>query len=721
MNKMELLAPAGNMNALKAAVAAGCDAVYLGLQSFSARAFAGNFSREEFQEAIRYCHMRDVRIYVTMNTLLFEEELETAFSDLDFLYENNCDALLVQDLGLLHYIRTRYPDFAVHCSTQMHIHNIEGVRFMQKQGVSRVVLARETPIEIIEEACRTGMEIEVFVYGAACISYSGQCLMSEAVKHRSANRGRCAQCCRLQYFPEKGETFPEGSYILSPKDLNMINVIPRLKEAGVSSLKIEGRMKREEYVYLAVKTFREAIDACYEGRPYKVSPQREKELKLMFNRGFSQGHMMHASTAERMSPFRPNHQGIVIGTVKEVSGDRIRIALTQDLHQHDGLRIINEPTDTGFTVNRMYRQGKLTASAKANETVWVECRQKPFPKPGQKVLKTTDTELIRETDDAIARSQRTSDITVRYEAVIGRPLIVSMTDNRGNSVTAVSAAPVQKAVKAPVTKERMEEILSKTDKDPYRIQNISGICEDIFLPVREINEVRRNAFAALNDARTIWNHRSGRKEYCFDLPEKPYPQKRIIADSDHPGTDERVLWISERNGLNCTQTVRESLNKPGNHNGEVIHEIGTLNGGLKDCIAGMTLNCSNSYALAFLLSQPGIHAVIFSSELTNPMIRDTLSAFEKRYGWMPATYRLVYGRRTVMYIKKGFTSQKGLRSITDFHGKKYELAYNENIVEILEPDAYCSDNPYCMGSYLITDDQQEKEIEEAYEEIYARI
>ena len=721
MKKMELLAPAGNMNAMKAAVAAGCDAVYLGLQSFSARAFAGNFSREEFQEAIRYCHMRDVRIYVTMNTLLFEEELEAAFSDLDFLYENDCDALLVQDLGLLHYIRSRYPDFAVHCSTQMHIHNIEGVRFMQKQGVSRVVLARETPIEIIEEACQTGMEIEVFVYGAACISYSGQCLMSEAVKHRSANRGRCAQCCRLQYFPEKGETFPEGSYILSPKDLNMINAIPRLKEAGVSSLKIEGRMKREEYVYLAVKTFREAIDACYENRPYRVSAQREKELKLMFNRGFSQGHMMHATAEERMSPFRPNHQGIVIGTVKEVNGDRIRIALTQDLHQHDGLRIINEPTDTGFTVNRMYRQGKLTASAKANENVWVECRQKPFPKAGQKVLKTTDTELIRKTDEAITESQRSSDITVKYEAVIGKPLYVTITDNRGNCISACSEMTVQKAKNAPITQERLEEILCKTDKDPYTIRSITGTCEDIFLPVREINEVRRKAFAALNDARAQWNPRVGRKEYRCEVAEKPYPEFRIIADSDHPGTDSRVLWISERKGIRSTPVVRESLNMPERHEGDVIHEIGTLNSSLRNCIAGMTLNCSNSYALAFLLKQPGINAVILSSELSNPMIRETLSAFETRYGWTPAVYRLVYGKRTVMYIKKGFTSRRGLRSIVDFHGKKYELAYNENIVEILEPDPYRSDNPYCMGSFLIPDAQQEKEIEEAYEEIYGRI
>ena len=242
MKKAELLAPAGNMDALKAAVAAGCDAVYLGMQIFSARAFAGNFSHEELQKAVRYCHIRDVRVYVTVNTMLFETEIENAKKEIDFLYRIDVDALLIQDLGLFHYVRTCYPDFDVHCSTQMHVHNLAGVRFMQEEGAARAVIARESPLELIREACATGMEVEAFVYGAICISYSGQCLMSASVKNRSANRGMCAQCCRLKYYPDSG-SFPEGEYILSPKDLNVINELPQLLDTGVCSLKIEGRMK----------------------------------------------------------------------------------------------------------------------------------------------------------------------------------------------------------------------------------------------------------------------------------------------------------------------------------------------------------------------------------------------------------------------------------------------------------------------------------------------
>ena len=266
MKKTELLAPAGNMEALKAAVAGGCDAVYLGLSRFSARAFAGNFTHEELLEAVRYCHIRDVSVYVTINTMLYESEIEKVKEEIDFLYENDVDALLVQDFGLFHYLRECYPDFDVHCSTQMHIHNLAGVLKMQKEGASRVVMARETPLSLIREACRTGMEIEVFAYGAVCVSYSGQCLMSASIKNRSANRGVCAQCCRLRYYPDDTSSFSAGDYILSPKDLNVIDRLPELLSCGVSSLKIEGRMKRPAYVYLVTKTFREAIDAWYEGK-----------------------------------------------------------------------------------------------------------------------------------------------------------------------------------------------------------------------------------------------------------------------------------------------------------------------------------------------------------------------------------------------------------------------------------------------------------------------
>ena len=394
MKKVELLAPAGNMEALKAAVNAGCDAVYLGLKSFSARAFAGNFSHEEFIEAIHYCHTRNVKIYCTINTMLYETEIENAKKEVDFLYEDDCDAILIQDLGLFHYVRTCYPDMPVHCSTQMHIHNLKGVEFMKNQGVERVVLARETPIEIIQQACQMGVEIEVFTYGAICISYSGQCMMSASVKNRSANRGMCAQCCRLKYTRVDGSHFKEGDYILSPKDLNVIDQLPSLLDAGVSSLKIEGRMKRSEYVYLVIKTFREAIDAYYANKTYHVSSERLKQLEEMFYRGFSNGHLFHDDVTHRMSQYRPNHQGIAIGKVLAYRNGRVQVKLSDDLYQNDGLRIINEPHDTGLSAIKIYKNDLLVNHAKVNDIVWITCPSDPAPKKGQILRKTTDTHLL---------------------------------------------------------------------------------------------------------------------------------------------------------------------------------------------------------------------------------------------------------------------------------------------------------------------------------------
>ena len=341
MKKAELLAPAGNMEALIAAVQAGCDAVYLGLNSFSARAFAGNFSREELIEAVRYCHIRGVKVYVTMNTILYEPEIEAAKDQIQFLYDHDVDALLIQDFGLFHYVRTCFPDFEVHCSTQMHVHNMAGIEYMKTQGVKRVVLARETPIELVKKACKSGMEIEVFAYGAICISYSGQCQFSVVTKQRSANRGMCAQCCRMKYHKEDGSEFEEGEYILSPKDLNVIDQLPKLLAAGVSSLKIEGRMKRPEYVWLITKTFREAIDAYYRNETYRVTKKRQEELKLMFNRGFSEGHLFHDDVTKRMSQYRPNHQGVVIGEVVDFYKGKVKVKLSKPLYQHDGLRILS--------------------------------------------------------------------------------------------------------------------------------------------------------------------------------------------------------------------------------------------------------------------------------------------------------------------------------------------------------------------------------------------
>lgn len=706
MRKVELLAPAGNMEALIAAVQAGCDAVYLGMTFFSARAFAGNFSKEELIEAVKYCHIRDVKVYVTMNTILYEPEIEAAKKQVQFLYVHDVDALLIQDFGLFHYVRTCYPDFEVHCSTQMHVHNLAGIEFMKTQGVKRVVLARESSIELIQQACKTGMDIEVFAYGAICISYSGQCQFSVVTKRRSANRGMCAQCCRMKYFDEDGKHFNEGDYILSPKDLNVIDNLPVLLDAGVSSLKIEGRMKRPEYVWLITKTFREAIDAYYNNQKYTVSHEREKELMSMFHRGFSKGHLFHDVVEQRMSQYRPNHQGVVIGKVIDYYRGKVKIQLSDNLHQHDGLRILSTPEDIGLTAVKIYNDKNLLVNqAHAGQIVTLECKE-GRPKKGQPVHKTSDTQLIKQIDAIIDQNIRTIPLQLTYVAQIGKPLEIRITDGI-HDVTQKSNQILEHAKNAPLTKQKLAENLSKTGEYPYRIEQIDGELENVFLPIRLINETRRSALDALTTLRQRQHQRIGRKEYTYQTSNVFDQNFEAIVQS------KETIDIDQKRYLNCieSQTVMPVINETQKDKVElyntILSQTGDLYMGLHDCIAGMTYNVVNSYAIAYLLSIPGIKGVILSSEMSDLQIELTLNAFEERYGFKPPVYKFVYGKRNLMYIKDGFIKNKNMKSMSDLHGNRYELLYNANVVSILESSVYKTENPYCMGKYLILDEDTE--------------
>ncbi len=718
MKKVELLAPAGNMDALIAAVNGGCDAVYLGLKSFSARAFAGNFSHEEFIEAIHYCHTRNVKIYCTINTMLFESEIENAKKEVDFLYENDCDAILIQDLGLFHYVRTCYPDMPVHCSTQMHIHNLKGVELMKKEGVERVVLARETPIEVIREACKTGVEIEVFSYGAICISYSGECMMSSAVKNRSANRGMCAQCCRLQYFKEDGSSFSEGNYPLSPKDLNVIDRLPELLDAGVSSLKIEGRMKRSEYVWLVTKTFREAIDAYYENKPYHISHERMEQLKYMFNRGFSEGHIFHSNVNNRMSQYRPNHQGVEIGKVLAYQKGKVQVQLTKELNQHDGLRIINTPHDTGLTATKIYKKDKLVNHAEAGEVVWISCPSDPIPKKGQSLHKTTDTKLISWIDDQILHCPKRIPVTIEYDAKIGKPFNMLIKDYDGHTITSFSDQILEEAKNAPINALTIEKSLRKTGEYPYIVEQITGEIENVFIPVSIMNETRRKAFESLDQIRTTYRINQGKKDYHFNLKDSKNDLPRIIYESDCIFEEkENMLGYHHDQKPYVLPVIDETNSFTKKYDNAILSSVCDLNNDLHDCIAGMTMNIANSYSLAYVLSK-GVSSIIFSSEMNNEQIEVTLSAFQQRYGFIPKTYRLVYGKRVAMYIKERFIKDN-IENIMDLNHQIYEIKQEDNITEILEPNVYVSKNPHCYGSYLILNEKEEKNIlEECYEELF---
>lgn len=706
MKKVELLAPAGDKDRLIAAVNAGCDAVYLGLKNYSARAFAGNFSCDEIKDAVSYCHIRNVKVYVTINTMLLENEINNAIDDVDYLYKNDVDALLIQDFGLFDYVRKCYPDFEIHCSTQMHVHNLAGVKFMKEEGAKRVVLARETPIEIIKEACKLGIEIETFVYGAICISYSGQCLMSSSLKNRSANRGICAQCCRLKYFKEDGSSFSEGNFILSPKDLNLLDKIPELIEAGISSLKIEGRMKRPEYVYLITKTFRELIDAYYEGKPCIISSETQKQLLLMFNRGFSHGHIFHDNENQRMSHYRPNHMGIKIGEVVSYKNNEVIVKLTDNLYQHDGLRIIHEPIDIGLTAVKIKKNGILVNSASSGDIVTLSCKNELNPIKGEMLVKTSDVKLITKINEEIKKEKKI-DISIEYKAILNKPFEIIIRDDLNHEIKEFSSLICQSAKNAPLNKERIEKNLLKTGDVPFLVKNIKGEVDNIFLPISEINETRRIALNKLMVARSTYHDHSNIKEY--------YAGVNNISKSNN----ELIVYDSSKNNLVESPIKEKATNKEFYEN-KILSSISDLYGEHINCLIGFNLNVANSYACAYFMEKEGINGILFSTELNNDQIKDILDAFENRYQAHFNSYRLVYGKRTIMYIKDRFQNDLSLKSMIDFHKKQYEIRYNDGITSILEPEPLQSSNPYCDGSVIIIrNEENEKEIiKKVYEEVY---
>jgi len=340
----ELLAPAGSFDALRAAAWAGANAVYLGGKSFNARASATNFSDDELAKAIIFAHRSNVKVYVTVNTLLKDNEVELAVGFLNDLYNMGADAVIIQDLGLLKLAVQYVPKLERHASTQTTITSLAGMQALKDLGAQRVVLARElTASEVREIAQEALVPVEMFVHGALCVAYSGQCLFSSLIGGRSGNRGQCAQPCRL---PFKGST----AYPLSPKDLCLVEHVPELLSLGASSWKIEGRLKRPEYVAEVVSIYRNAIDKVEQGGVFSVTSSEITRLQQAFNRGFTQGYFHGKPGAELYSGSRPDNRGVVVGQVQTCDGTKIKLAFTEPVGEGD-ICDLGYP-DTSFVVSK---------------------------------------------------------------------------------------------------------------------------------------------------------------------------------------------------------------------------------------------------------------------------------------------------------------------------------------------------------------------------------
>ncbi len=516
--KKELLAPAGNFLCLKQAVHNGADAVYLAGKRFGARGYADNFTNEELVQAIKYCHLYGVKIYVTVNILIYEKELKDTLEYVEFLYRNQVDALIMQDIGLMRIVHQKYPNLEIHASTQTNTHTLSQIKMLEKLGVKRVVLAREMTLAEIK-ALETKMEIEVFIHGALCISYSGQCLFSSLLMNRSGNRGVCAQLCRLPYKLYQGdkEILTPGPYLLSPKELNTASLFDKLLESNITSFKIEGRMKSPEYVGFITKFYREIIDNYEKNKAIKIDEEKLKQLKVLFNRDFTNGHLFGDRNEKLMNLKSSNHQGIPLGNVVYVDKKHIKIKLTEDLAQEDGIRFVSD--DKGLIVNYLYNQkGLLINKAKKNDIVVLD--NKIGINNLGLVLKTSD-HLLNET----LRNYQEKKIKIKWlvKAKESEPLEIAITDYE-NTLTRQGNV-VSRAINQPTTKEIITSKLKMLGDSPFEMEKIDGeIANNIFINMSDLKKLKQSL------VKELITLRENKQNYAVVINE--IEEKKIVKKKD---------------------------------------------------------------------------------------------------------------------------------------------------------------------------------------------
>ncbi|MCM3750307.1 U32 family peptidase [Paenibacillus pasadenensis] len=548
---IELLAPAGDWDCMRAAVANGADAVFFGVEKFNARARANNFRMDELPEIMGFLHRYGVKGFLTFNILVFEDELRDAKALIDACIDAGVDAVIVQDLGLVKLIREISPDFPIHGSTQMTITSPEAVEFTKPFDIERVVLGRENNLKQIRTIGeKAKLPMEVFVHGALCVSYSGQCLTSEMWGGRSANRGECAQACRLPYdLMVDGEQKPMGdiAYLLSPKDLAAIELVPELIEAGVTSFKIEGRLKTPEYVANVVSKYRKAIDAYFAGD--RSGPTREeiRELEQSFSRGFTHGFLSGTNNKQLVDGSFPKSRGVYLGRVERVLRDGVVCRIEAPLKRGDGIVFdAGDPTqkEEGGRVYDIRRQGvKLEGEAGEGTVLDIVPGRNDVNlqrvKAGDRIWKTSDPALDRrlratfETD----KPYRVFPLALHVEGREGEPLRTWWTDlQKGTTVQADSELLLEKALKRPMDRQLLEDQLGRLGGTLFQLEQLEIDLEgDLILPVRELNRLRREAVEQLDGERPKPPVYVKRDVNVFDGARTPEQQSADAAVKAGPG------------------------------------------------------------------------------------------------------------------------------------------------------------------------------------------
>lgn len=671
----ELLAPAGNMEALKAAISNGCDAIYLGMQKFGARAYSSNFDLESLKEAVTYAHLRNVKIYVTMNTIVFENEVEDMKEQVDVLNEIGVDGIIVQDLAVFDYIVKNFLDMEAHCSTQMGIDDLDGTLLFKELGAKRVVLSREVEIEKVKEIRRIAkIPIEIFVHGALCVSYSGNCLMSGLIGYRSANRGRCVGSCRKEYelIDKTTDTSLGKNYILSTKDLNTIDYINDLKE--IDSLKIEGRMKEPAYVANTVSKYRMALDN-------KITEEDKENLNKTFNRTFTKGYLFHEDKKDITNILRPNNFGYEIGRISKIVKDMYEITLTRTLNQNDTIRISHNNEDVNLTVVKLYdKDGNLIN--KARDVCYIKIKEKMSK--GDLVYITKDYFYYKELESSLEKEYKRFNLNLRVYAFPDSKLIIDA-EGLGFNYLYESEEILAGAINNSTTKEQVIKQFSRLNDTIFQLNHVDFEESNIFIPAKLLNAARRDIVQGLYDLKLNSQKKRTKllkpKEKISFAPEKSYLTASVTTKEQY---DACVSYgIKE---IYFENIIRRNQNDYKEKEGQLL--IGGYGGiyhyrKTNPFVTDYSLNVVNSVS-CYELYRLGAARVTLSYEMNKRQIEDLINAYYEENDGYPALEMIIYGRAPLMFTK--YCPMKKMNQCGICKKKSYELKDEQGTFPIISHD-----------------------------------
>ena len=671
----ELLAPAGSVEALKAAISNGCNAIYLGMQKFGARAYSSNFDLESLKEAVEYAHLRDVKIFVTMNTIIFESEISEMKEQMDALNHIGVDGIIVQDLAALDYIVKNFIDMEAHCSTQMGIDDLEGTLLFKELGAKRVVLSREVEIEKVKEIKKAAkIPLEIFVHGALCISYSGNCLMSGLIGYRSGNRGRCVGSCRKAYEIINKTTGKSlgTNFVLSAKDLNTIDHIDQLKE--IDSLKIEGRMKEPAYVANTVAQYRKALDG-------KVTEEDKENLNKTFNRTFTKGYLFHEDAKEITNVLRPNNFGYEIGKIGKVVKGMYEIILTRPLNQNDIIRISHNSEDVILSVVKLYdKEGNLIN--KSEDVCYIKIKEKVAK--GDLVYITKDYAYYKELESSIEREFKRFNLDISVYAHPNSKLTINA-EGLGFHYCYESEELVGEAINNPTTKEQVIKQFARLNDTVFELHNLSYEESNGFIPAKLLNAARREVVKGLYDLKLNSQKKRTKdlqaKEKISFAPEKPYLVASVTTQQQYDAcVSSGIETIYYKN------VIRRNQNDYKEQVGQLL--IGGYGGiyhyrKTNPFVSDYSLNVVNS-ASCYELYKLGAKRVTLSYELNKGQIEDLVNAYHEENEGYPSLEMIVYGRAPLLFTK--YCPLKQINQCGACKSSSYEIKDEHGTFPIISHD-----------------------------------